>query len=449
MSSATHTSTTTLKAGFYSALIKASTLLFGIASTVILTRALSETQLGTWAQFLLITSVIEIIRQSMVRNALIWFYHVAKPEERDAVYSAAMLLNVVITVVSSLALVLMAMLNIEQPLHAYGLNKMLLWFVPGNVLIGISTYFEWRMAVFPNFKPVFFALLLRQSVALGLVLLLAFGWMELSANMLVLAYSAGILVSAVYILLNYFSIFTFHWHWHSGWIRKFVHYSKYVVGTNAASSVFRTTDHFMTSVLISAAMVAPLSICARLTNIIDIPSQVLADVLFPKSAAMHAGGGNTEVGALYERAVGIGLAIVVPAALVVLLVPGIFLYLIGGEKYVGYTQLLQLCVCVSFFMPFLRQFGTLLDSTGRPQINMLMMMVLMLLNIVFCYFFITAVGLKGAAYGVLAAHSIVFFINQIIMRKLFRVSIPRIVQQMMMAYQYLFGILTTKLRLVK
>jgi len=75
MASNTHTASSTLKAGLYSALIKASTLVFGIASTVILTRVLTESSLGTWAQFLLISSIIEIIRQSMVRNALIRFYH--------------------------------------------------------------------------------------------------------------------------------------------------------------------------------------------------------------------------------------------------------------------------------------------------------------------------------------------------------------------------------------
>ena len=449
MASNTHTASSTLKAGLYSALIKASTLVFGIASTVILTRVLTESSLGTWAQFLLISSIIEIIRQSMVRNALIRFYHVAKADEKDAVYSAAMWLNVFITSLSSVALVLLALFNIEAPLHAAGLNEMLLWFIPGNILIGVSTYFEWRMAVYPNFKPVFQALFIRQVVALSIVVLLAFGWLDMSGSALVWAYNAGIFASAIFILWKHNSVFRFRWHWDAAWVSKFVHYSKYVVGTNAASSVFRTTDHFMTSMLISSAMVAPLSICARLTNIIDIPSQVLADVLFPKSAALHAGGGNNEVGALYERAVGIGLAIVIPAALCVIAVPGIFLYLIGGEKYTSYTQLLQLCVCVSFFMPFLRQFGTLLDSTGKPHINMIMMMVLMTVSVIACYFFISSVGLKGAAYGVLTAHAVVFIINQLIMRRLFDVSIPRIFMQMIYAYQYLLGIAKTKLAWAK
>lgn len=449
MAAHTHTASSTLKAGMYSALIKASTLVFGIASTVILTRVLTESALGTWAQFLLISSIIEIIRQSMVRNALIRFYHVAKEEDKDAVYAAAMWLNVFITSASSIGLVILAFFNIEEPLNASGLDEMLLWFIPGNILIGISTYFEWRMAVYPNFKPVFHALFIRQIVALIIVVCLAFGLLEMSGVALVWAYNAGIIASALFILWKHFAVFQFRWQWHVGWVSKFVHYSKYVVGTNAASSVFRTTDHFMTSILISSAMVAPLSICARLTNIIDIPSQVLADVLFPKSAALHAGGGNNEVGALYERAVGIGLAIVIPAALVVITVPGIFLYLIGGEKYASYTQLLQLCVCVSFFMPFLRQFGTLLDSTGRPQINMIMMFTLMTVSVLACFIFIKTFGLKGAAYGVLTAHAFVFVINQIIMRRLFQVSIPRIFTQMIYAYQYLFGVAKSKLALAK
>ena len=79
----------------------------------------------------------------------------------------------------------------------------------------------------------------------------------------------------------------------------------------------------------------------------------------------------------------------------------------------------------------------------------IMMMVLMTVSVIACYFFISSVGLKGAAYGVLTAHAVVFIINQLIMRRLFDVSIPRIFMQMIYAYQYLLGIAKTKLAWAK
>jgi lipopolysaccharide exporter len=440
-----NTKTTSLKAGMYSSFIKGSALFFGIASTMILTRVLSETALGSWAQFLLYTSVIEIIRQSLVRNALITFYHSADKKELPVIYSSAWFINLFITLLSTLILLLLALVvDIETILNSPGLNMMFLAFIPGNILLSVTTYFEWRMAVFPNFKPVFIASFIRQSLSLLLIVLGVFDVYAVTNFSLVIIYNAGILIAVVYIFIAHPHVMKFSEKWSKYWVQKFSGYSKYVFGTNVASAIFRTTDHFLTGYIISAAMVAPLSIAARLTNIIDIPSQVIADVLFPKSAALHAGGNKADIKQLYEKAVGMGLALVVPAAATAILIPSLLLMIIGGAKYVGYTRLLQLSLCVSLFMPFLRQFGTFLDSTGKPWINMRMMILLMVLNICTCFFFISNFGLIGAVYGTLTAHAIVFVLNQIVMYKLFGVQLFAVFQQMMMAYKQIFHLISMK-----
>lgn len=60
-----------VRSSVYNGLAKFSALFFGIASTLLLTRTLTESELGVWAQFLLFTTVGEIIRHSLVRNALL------------------------------------------------------------------------------------------------------------------------------------------------------------------------------------------------------------------------------------------------------------------------------------------------------------------------------------------------------------------------------------------
>jgi O-antigen/teichoic acid export membrane protein len=205
-----------------------------------------------------------------------------------------------------------------------------------------------------------------------------------------------------------------------------VQYGRFALITNSASSVFRTTDHFMVSAILSTAAVAPLSLCVRLINIIDIPSQVLSEVLFVRTAQQTAGGDHNKAAATFEFAVGSALALVLPAVLVLCLFPSFFLLVIGGEKYMEYGWLLQLVCATALVMPFMRQFGTITDAAGLPALNASVMCVLMLLNMVACYLGISLLGLAGAPVAVFSAQVLVLMVILVIAKRRFGVSFARI-----------------------
>ena len=83
-----------LKSGIYSGLQKAAVLLFGIGSVLLLTRFLTKEQMGVWNLFLMITGIIEICRQSLVKNAVIKYINGHPKESHRHIEGAALGLNV-------------------------------------------------------------------------------------------------------------------------------------------------------------------------------------------------------------------------------------------------------------------------------------------------------------------------------------------------------------------
>lgn len=424
-----------------------SNLFFGVFSTLLLTRALSEITLGVWAQFLLITAVIEILRQSLVRNAIITFSKHSTADELKLLLGAALVLNIMLAIASSLLLVVCYLIGIDERLNAPGLGKMLLYYIPANLLYVFITMYEWRVVIDSNFKKMFSVVFLRQSISVLFIACIFFRLIPASTEWLVFIYSLGIAGASFFVLrkLNWKEIEIPKG---TAVYKKLLNYGKYSLGTNIALPIFKMTDHVITSVLYSAAMVAPLSVCIRLTNIAEIPSQVLSEIVFPKSAALFATGDRAQLSYVYERAVAFGLVLVFPGVLFSLLFPEFILWLVAGSKYTSYTHLLRVSMLVCLLMPFLRQFGTITDASNRPHINMGMMFTLAAINIPLCWFFISKYGVIGAAYGVLLAHISIFTINYMVLRKAFGISLARIAEMIPSAVMELWKLALSKIPFV-
>jgi lipopolysaccharide exporter len=89
-----------IRSAFYSILQRFSTTLFGLINFVVLIRTLSKPQMGTWALFLIVTTIFEITKGSLLKNAHIRYVSTSSDKtERAAVASASLLINVSITVI--------------------------------------------------------------------------------------------------------------------------------------------------------------------------------------------------------------------------------------------------------------------------------------------------------------------------------------------------------------
>ena len=122
------------------------------------------------------------------------------------------------------------------------------------------------------------------------------------------------------------------------------------------------------------------------------------------------------------------------------------LKIVAGESYVDAAPILRITMLYGLFVPFARQFGTMLDAMGKPKVNFAIVMLSALLNILFNYIFISRWGLIGAAYGTLITYLIVFIINQIILFQELRVQPFNTLYYAYKVYRNGFALLIKKLK---
>ena len=412
-----------IKPGFYNGLQKVMGPVFGVLSTMLLAhKALSKPEMGVWSLFLVVTSVVELFRHGLVKTSLIKYINFSKEHEHSAVMSAAFFLNVVITL--SLCMLLFFFSHqIALLVNAPLLEPMLYIFIIGMLFLIPFSHFEWIMYGKSLFKDLFWTYLVRQGITLSLIFIYYLIHGSITLRMLVIIYSGGILTGAVsgfifvkrYLILKYIRSGT--------WIKKLWHFGKYVFGSNVSTLVFRNVDQFMVSnILSNTGFVASQSISLRIVNLADIPSQVMSDIVFPKSSNPELLGKPAVIKSYYEKAVGATLCFIVPIVIFILIFPKAILFILAGEKYYDAIPYLRLVSFSTIFLAFLKQWGVIIDSTGKPQLNFLIITLIAMLEITLCYFFINTYGFLGAAYALLSTHILGFIITQLLLKKYFEIS---------------------------
>ena len=173
-----------IHSGFFSGLQKLSVPLSGLFITMILAhKALSKQEMGVWALFMSITSIIELIRQGLVKTALIKFINHSAAEDHKYVVGAAFFLNAIITTITAVVMFILtpyfaALLNAPQ-------LKGMLYLLQAGMLIMIPfSHFEWLMYSKTLFKGLFWTYFFRQGISLALVFIVFLVNSEQKANLL-------------------------------------------------------------------------------------------------------------------------------------------------------------------------------------------------------------------------------------------------------------------------
>jgi O-antigen/teichoic acid export membrane protein len=437
-----------IASGIYNGLQKLSMPIFGVLSTMLLAKsALQVEEMGVWSLFLTITSFVELFRQALVKTSLIKFINHSTAEEQKYVLTAALFLNAVITLI--LCMVLLVCSGwIAGLLKAPSLAPMMQIFVAGMLLLIPFSHFEWIMYGKVQFKGLFWTYFIRQGLSLLLIAVIFFSTGKMTLNLLVIIYATGILAGTAVAYKYVKPFLTGSFSLSKEWIKRLWHFGKYVFGSGVSTLVFRNADQMLLSSIMGGTYFTALqSISSRVINLADIPSQVLADILFPKSASREHSSNPQMIKYFYEKTVGATLCFVLPVVLFILIFPKFIIFILAGSKYYGAIPYLQLISFSGIFLAFLKQYGVIIDSTGKPQVNFLTITIIALLQILFCYFFIKNFGLMGAGYALLCTHFIGFLITQRILRAYFNVNFLNCFKYAFQFYPELTKIFLDKLKL--
>lgn len=406
-----------LKSGMYTFLEKFALQLFRFGSFYLLVRGLTRQLFGIWTIFLIITSIIEVLRFGLIQNALVKYLTTQEDEKvKGRINTASVVLNLVVTMLTSLVVFILAQVA-DLAFQVHVLDQILYLFIFTNVALIPMVQFQVIQQANLDFKAIFLSNLVRSGLFFGYVLYVylrnePFSLMYLAVAQIISAFAGSVV--AIFLGKKYL---VFSGKLDRDWLKELFWYGKFVLGTNIASMLNKSIDQLMLGLILNPVATAVYGTAIKIANLIEVPTQSVAAIVFPKSAQIAEKEGSSSIKGLYEKSVGVILAIIIPGILFVILFPKFVLEVVAGDKYLDAVPLLRLTMLYGLLIPFARQFGVIMDSIGKPQVNFFMVIASAILNIIFNYLFISQYGLIGAAYATLTTLLVLFVANQYILYK--------------------------------
>ena len=423
--------------GKYTAIQKFSVLGMGIVSFMMLTRNLGTSGFGVWGLFLTISSIVETARTALLRNGFIRFMHQTPASEHGKLQSASFLLSLWVSLVLALLF-----LGLSAPvaywLKADSLAVMLRWYALTVLLTVLFSQAEMLLNAKMDFRGVCWIYVIRQGLLVGIIGIYMIGGWKISLSMLGFFYMLSVLAGGLAGIWFCRPYMQWNFKEYKPWIVKLWQFGKYVFGTNVSALLFRSTDNFITSNVFGTAVSGYYNACLRISNLVDMPSQVLGDLLFPKAAKYNAGD-KAAVKHIYERTVGAIMIFSMPALLVLLLFPTLVLHLLAGSKFEIASSVLRVTAFFGLALPFVKQFGTIMDATGHPEINCKVNVMAFLINIVNNLIGIHFFGVIGAAMGTATTYFIMCVVTQVILHRKFGIRFLGVFKNSFSLYKEIFS----------
>ncbi len=418
-------------------------MIFGFGSFFLLVRVLTKEEMGTWSLFFTIITILETSKAGLVKNALIKYINSEPQSEHSKIETASLSINSLFSLLAGFIIFLSADF-LGELWNIPSLATMLCYYIIALIILIPFSHFEYIQQANSSFSGILASYLVRQGFFFASVVILTF-WFDgyTLLHYLVLLQAVGIGFGSVVGYAHARKFLAKKITYSVLWVKKLWGYGKFVLATNISSLIFRSTDQIMIASYISTAAVALYNVSIRITNLLDIPSTVAAEVIFPKSVKMI----NEDKSSgkyLYERSVGIIMALLLPASIIILLFPESILHIIAGSGYVEAAGILQVTILYGLFLPFLKQFGTLMDASGYPNINFKVIFTLAVTNVIANYVFIKLFGLLGAAYGTLFTYLVSYLISQTVLYKKLGVNALKIFMDIFVSYKDIYRIIRSK-----
>lgn len=396
-------------------------VLLRFLSFYFIVRSLSKTDFGVWVLFLLVVSILEVVRNGLIRNALIRFLAISDESKSQDIQSASILLNFAITFLG-LGIVLILSTTLGKIWDAPALKSMFWIYGISSILLVFHSHIEFVATAHSKFDKILIFNFVRHASFLLIVLYLLNSTEGVSLNSLVFGQAISVAVSLFVSVIILVKHIAFSRYISKIWIIELYKFGRYVVGTNLGTIIFKSTDQMMLGAVLGTQPVAIYNTALRVNNLIDTPIMGVSNIFYPHSSRKGHEGFNQ----VYVKSVSIILSILMPALIGIFLLSDFIIFIIAGTEYGESASILKITMLYSIFIPFARQFGTLLDSIGKPQINLKLTAFSSIINILFSYLGIVMFGTIGAAYGTLVTYVTSFIIIQVYLNRTFEVSLPKI-----------------------
>lgn len=410
-----------MKSGVYTLLNRVTDLLAGFGTFLILVRILSKDEFGVWVLYVTVAALLDFTRFAYVQYAFVKYSVTATEEEYKKILKASFLLNLVLTLISVVLLVSLGGFlssvwkteSLKYLLYMYAIIMVL--YIPfTQAVVVMQSKFD--------FKNIFYSQLIKNGGFFISVLLIG----VFSYNVKLYELVEIQIVFAVLATITSYILVKKHFKFSKGidieWVKKLFHFSKYTFGTVITSTIANSMDKFLIGGILNTAEVAIFNTSTRVLNLIDVPLFSISSIVFPKSAERIEKDGKQAVKYLYERSIGLMMAMAVPFVVLCFIFAEQIILLIAGKEYLEAVPILRIVIFLSLLKPFDRQSGSFLDSVGKPNINFITVVINFFVTVVLLYLGLKFFGVYGAAFSLLISLLIAVIVTHIILYKLLNIN---------------------------
>lgn len=426
-----------IRSGFFTLLKSVSAILLGFGSFFFLVRILDKNSFGVWCLFLGTTTLIEFSRNGLVSNSLIKYLSSSHTKDHSDIISASFGVTAILTLIGvCVNFGVGRWLSIVW--HEPQVERLFYYYNIVFVLTGVINQFNCIQQANLEFKGSFLSSFAGSLISFVYIAASYYLKYPVSLTALILL---QIFSSVVALVIAWWSVrghLLVSFIIRKKWVSSMLGYGKYSFGTILSAMIFSSIDQWMLGLYVSVAAAGAYSIAARVANMVEVPTGAMATILFPQSARRLASEGKAGAKYLYEKSVGVIMSFLIPLSILLFIFSKQVVYFIASEKYAESVPLLRVAVLYCLLIPYGRQFGTILDSIGKPKLNFYIVITSAISNVGFNYYFIHRYGVIGAAYGTLCASILNFILCQIVLRKVLNIELLNTLRYAASFYPELF-----------
>jgi O-antigen/teichoic acid export membrane protein len=352
---------------------------FSILTYSILYRFLAKVDMGNWIFFQFAFLLLDTFRTGLLQTAVIKFYAGADAERQRSISGSAWYIGLVVTGLL-VVLNLVALLFIGLITDA-GYMAVIQWFglsllvtLPYNVAI-------WILQAEQRFDQILYIRLLNQGSFIVLIFAAYLLHLVDLPHILYAFILSSLLTSTLAILAGWAKLASLSQRT-SATIRELFHFGKYSFGTYLCSTLLRTSDSFIIKFMLGPAALAVYNLPMRLLEIVEIPLRSGLGTAMPSMSAAVNQQRPDEVVSLLKRYSVFLTLLFIPITIGVLLFADVLVGLIGGGKYVHTeaANIYRIMIVCALLYPLERFLGVTLDIIGKPQLNLMKVIIALAVN---------------------------------------------------------------------
>lgn len=368
---------------FYSLAGNIIVALFGMINFSLMARGFSEKEdFGEWILFMVVNSVVEMVRIGLCRSGFIKFYNSSAEHRKKYLIGSTYQI-----LAGSSIVILSIMLIIRLFFYSYVEDTSFAMFFQWYIYLLLATTPYIQAQILLQAKSDFKTILKLRFIFLSLfTIYLGYTYWEKGTYDLqevVLVYIIiNAIISLISIIFRYDGM-KYFFRRKKGELRILLRFGIYNVGTQLGANLLKSSDSFILGLFacLGTPAIATYGVAYKMIELIEIPVRSFSATAFPKMSFAAIGQDKTVFSNLFYQHVGFLSLILIPVLVISYFFADFIVLVLGGAEYLDAVPILQIFLLYGLLIPFERLTGVALDSLNKPKVNFYKVFIMLFVNV--------------------------------------------------------------------